>query len=174
MPLNLNDFIKLLKLPATYLLAISISTGLLLFSNERVVQQLGFKATLESFRPWIGGAFLLSTSLLIVGTLKTVVRALKNLLAMLHGCIRLHFLTRREQDILQFFVFGNTRTAYFEPYDGDVCNLVRLRILFSASDFVHQVMGLSYSIRGWAWWYLRRFPRLLGDSRIDQLKKRTY
>ncbi len=169
-----KSFLSVLKLRALYLFAIAITSGFVLFANDYLLEIFQLKEIAPTVRPFAGVSFLFSCSLIVMLFLNAAVRRLKITARAIRGFLRLHHLTKSEQDILQMFVLGRESTWFYDDVDGDVCNLEHLRIIYKASPWEHQVIGISYGIRYWALRYLKWFPSLLGESRVEQLRHRSW
>lgn len=161
------DFSKLtewLKLKPRYLVALGIASGLLLFLPDRFLLSLGLSELSASFRPWIGGVFLLSTVLLLTHFLSKigtpVQEKIEEALAVRGWAKRLKELTPEEKAHLQQYIQGNTQTRYYDLSDGVVKGLVAKKILYRATS-LGQGEAFAYNMQPWAWRRLKKRPDIL-------------
>ena len=153
-----------LKLSPKYLVPISVATGFLLFATTNVLNKLGLNELKTKYTPWIGGIFLVSTTLLlshaVIAALSWMKNKIKRSLAIRNSRKRLHSLILGEKEILRGFILGQTKTQYLDLENGVVRGLELDIIIYKASN-IGQINTWAYNIQSWAWDYLNEHPALL-------------
>ena len=132
--MDLSKLLDWIKLSPKYLLAISLASAVLLFANSGFLEHTGLQELSTEYRPWVGGIFLVSTSLLashfIYELLTWARKRYGKLTKLKHAKKRLHNLTPEERDILRGYIIGNTRTQYLSLDDGVVHGFEAERIVY--------------------------------------------
>lgn len=163
--MNWNASIEWLKLKPQYMLPISLTTGVITLGPPTLLHALHLEGIAKTYPAWFGGAFLLSTALLVshgaflgVGTATRHCRAKK---AQKLRIDRLHKLTDAEKAVLRGYFDEGTPTQHLRMSDGIAGHLEGFRILFRSSDVsVHQDL-FPYNLHPWAREYLSLHPELL-------------
>jgi hypothetical protein len=174
--MDISKRVEWLKLSPRYLLPVAMITGFLLFAPNNILDILGLVDLIKQYRPYIGGALLISLGLL-----------LSNILAMLFDFTRqrsekskrlkqmrkrLHNLTEEEKALLRGYVERQSRTQYFDMENGVARGLEAERIIFQASN-IGRIDSWAYNIQPWAWTYLSGRPELLKSSKISNNDSRN-
>jgi hypothetical protein len=106
------------QLSPTLLLAIAITSGAVIFGGDKLARPLGIAELRDQYRPYVGAAFLSSSSLLFAYGLaragKSVMHASRVRRAMGERRKSLHALTPDEKAYLAPYVFDNENTRYFQ------------------------------------------------------------
>lgn len=148
-----------------YIFAISVISGILLFSPKNIVNNLGVSLFIQKYRVWVGIAFLVSCGFWIadIGVVllkkqksKTKLKAKIN-----QREEKVKSLTHEEKEILSYYIDNQTRTQLL-PFDsGVVTELVYYNIIYRSSSIIDMNFELAYNIQPWAWDYLNKHPELL-------------
>jgi len=164
------DFSKItdwIKLSPFYLLALSLLTGILLFSPEEYLQTLGLTPLLGNYKIWIGLIFLFSTVFLVTHLLNLLVSPLqtkiKEYQLLRKRKKKLEDLSQEEKEILKAFISEETKTCPLSSRSGIVNGLAAKKIITRASNigYAGYSFTFDYNIRPWAWKYLNENPELL-------------
>ena len=156
-----------LKLSPKYLAAIALFVAVLLFAPRSFTDTLSLSQIIDTYRPWIGLAFVLTLSILAIHSFVPFVNCLKGrrqkfiILKDLRD--RLHSLNPDEKAILRRFIFQNSRTQYLRPDDGVVSGLQTATIIYMASQIgkVGYRFKFAFNIQEWAWEYLHKHGELI-------------
>jgi len=163
-------FTSFKKVAPVPLLAISIATGIILFTPPGFSRTLGIDEFRETYRGWIGSAFILSLSYLaahLAWWLRSIIMARrKRKQAEKTRNQHLHDLTAEEKGYLAPFVFDGVNTQNFDIDDGIAGGLTPKGIIYRASIIFDVVHGSPYNIQPWARAYLRSNPQLLEGARL--------
>lgn len=165
----LASFKKVAPVP---LLAISFAAGIILFSPLALARTLGIDEFRETYRGWIGGAFVLSLSYLtahFVWWLRSIIigrRKRDQAEKTRHQY--LHDLTAEEKGYLAPFVFDGVNTQNFDIDDGIAGGLMAKNIIYRSSNVCNVLHGFPYNIQPWARDYLRKNPELLEGARLHR------
>jgi len=162
--MDITKILDGIKLPTRYLFSIAVATGFVLFAPIATLNQLGLTATVNQFRGYIGGIFILAASLVSTSWLIAVYQSLslrakaqKNIKRLQE---RLHKLTPDEAAELFKFINEQTRTQYFSITDGVIGGLEAENIIYKSNN-VGDLDAWAYNIQPWAWDYLNKNPQLL-------------
>jgi len=169
---------KILQLAPRYLAVIAIACGVYLFAPAEWIAKIGLDNLDEKYRPYIGGAFLISTGVTIVGVASWI--GVFGFAFARAGGIkrkaikRLHSLTENEKQILRFYIAKQTKSNTLRFDDGVVQGLVSANIIYRSTDFGNMVEGFSYNIQDFAWERLNENPNLLiGTTTVARTDERT-
>jgi hypothetical protein len=150
------------------LAAIAIVTGLILFLPAQHLASFGLATFRDQYRPWLAGAFLLTTALSFTHACAAAFSFLTHIYlpgrrVIRAGHKRLHELTPPERAALAAFVARNTRTCAFHITDGVVSGLAQASIIYRSTNIGHpgSLFAFDFNIQPWAWRYLTKHPNLL-------------
>jgi hypothetical protein len=160
-----TKILDVLKLSATPALAVAFASGFLLFGDDSLTAALGMTDVITSIRPWIGGGFVVSVTLLFAfvatafgrwtTTRWTWAASARNLKK------RLHSLAPDEQDVLARFLLERRKCLTFDAKDGLAQGLASAGVLFRSSNLGDAIDGFDFSIQPWAWTYLNAHPEIV-------------
>jgi len=166
----LNAFRKLTPVP---LLAVGFAATVILFSPDPLAGILGIDQFRNSYRFWIGMAFVVSWCYLAahsiwwgIGKFNAWNQKRRN------KRIRekaLQELTPQEKKCLRRYIHDNKNTCCFDCTNGVVGGLQAKGILFRSSSLV-EINRIPYNLQGWARKHLREHPQLLEDGHADMTK----
>jgi Super-infection exclusion protein B len=160
-----SKFLEAIKLSPKYLLPIVIVAGFLLFAKPEILDIFGLGKLSATYKPYIGGIFLLSAALVLSNWLVSLYAwyAKRRVWSkrIKHAKRTLHNLTDAEREILRGYVGGNTRTQYLQLEDGVASGLELEYIIFRSSNVGNLDDGWAFNIQPWAWKYLNERPELL-------------
>lgn len=150
----------------------SIASGIVLFGSGDLITTIGLNEFREANKPYIGGCFVLSLSIVFSQTLTGIFGVAKSLVAkwqktknskkaMEARKADLVNLTPDEKAYLAPYVLGQATTQYFLMEDGIKGSLEAKGILYRASNMGDMVTGWAYNIQPWAREHLQNNPNLL-------------
>jgi hypothetical protein len=161
------DFSKLvdwIKLSPTYILAISLSSGILLFSNDRFLDTIGLAQIRNQFKTYIGLAFLISLSLLASHLIVTIYQYThKKFINFENRHNRknlLQNLTSQEKEILLPYILQDVSNQYLPMDDGVVGGLLAKGVIFQGA-FIGEIDSWAFNIQPWAYQLLKEQRNLL-------------
>lgn len=164
----IEGFTKALQLAPRYLAVIAISCGVYLFAPSELIAKLGLDNLDQKYRPYIGGAFLISSGVVTVAVIRWLSifgMAFLNVRGIKRKAIkRLQSLNEDEKQILRFYVSQQTRANTLRFDDGVVQGLVSAGIIYRSTQIGNMLEGFSYNIQDFAWEYLHEHPDLLVGS----------
>lgn len=171
--MDFSKFLDWIKLSPKYLSPIVIVSGFLLFAKLSWLEVFGLAELVTKYRPYIGGIFLLSATLLLSHWLISLYEWLAKR-RLWSGRIErakqhLHNLTPEERDIFRGYIGGNTRTLYLPIESGVVAGLEWQYLIIKASNIGNLEDGWAYNIQPWVWDYLHENPELIFSE--DEIKK---
>jgi hypothetical protein len=149
----------------------AIASAVVLFSPSTFLVSLGLQGVVDVIRPYLGGAFVLSMSLLICLAIKgiwdSVLRSqLRDALAVRFHRRELHSLTQEEKAYLRPFIEKQTRSQSFAINDGIAMGLEQRKIIIRVSSLGHPGgYNFPFQIQPWAWKYLNKHPELVTSHR---------
>jgi hypothetical protein len=162
--IDLGSAATLLKLPLKIIAAISIASAVLLIAGDRALEVLGLKTLVAGFRPYIGGAFVITICIVAVTTMSAlgsvIVPRMSEATWVRRHRKRLHDLTPDEKEILAGYVLNQTRSQTLPIQSGVVGSLAGEKIIVRASS-LGSADGFAHVIQPWAWKYLNQHPELL-------------
>lgn len=153
-------------------LGLAIATGISLVAPDFLLSGLGLSQLRDQYRPYLGGAFLVSSSVLAAHGLIALGRYAGTRLdkrrderdaekALEYRCQALHSLTPDEKAYLIPFVLEGKNTLYFKIEDGVAAGLVAKDILYQPSSVGSMISGFAHNIQPWAEEYLQEHRELL-------------
>jgi len=155
--MDYKHIIDWVKLSPKYLLPFSLVSGLLIFSNKKLLNTFGLSLFVNNNRPWIAIAFLVSTGLIASSFFVWLGRLILKKISQTRNfkkCTKkLHNLTPEEKTILLSYLLQDTRTQTFPINDGRIAELIYYRIIYQSSN-VGDIFDWPYNIQPWAWDYL--------------------
>lgn len=160
-PRNLPNWLKLGTKP---LLAVALATGVVLFAPQSWTAALGLGQLASEYRPWLGGAFLLSSALVTVNggarTWRWWQERRQHQELRQKRIERLHNLAPQEKEILRAYIAERTRTKKISVLNETATALTRAGILRQTSS-IGTLYGHPFTVADWAWGYLHEHPELL-------------
>lgn len=157
--MDLAKLIEWIKLSPKYLLPISIISGLLIFSNEKLLNVFGIYEFVIDYRAVLGIVFLVSSALVLSNIILYLFSFGKKFYSQKYlekiRISKLMNLTPDQKDLLYKYIFFDTRTQKFPVTDGNVTELVYYKIIYQAS-IVGNLDNWPYNIQPWAWNYLKK------------------
>ena len=155
----------LLKASPVLLLGISIACGTVLFIPEDLASKLAITEFRQQYRAYIGGTFILSSSIVLAQFAWLFIQSLKykydHRISLSNKRKRLYYLTPDEKAYLVPYVFCDENTQYFLLEDGISGGLEAKGIIYRASNIGNMLDGFAYNIQPWAKHYLKNNPHLL-------------
>ncbi|KVE33149.1 super-infection exclusion protein B [Burkholderia sp. TSV86] len=142
----IQTVLDFLKLAPSYLSIFGIAAAFLLFTPDRIAQQLGVLEFAKHNRAALGLTVIAATSHLVVRHRNRVLQYLMQL-------------TEDELDVLQPYVLQMTRSARYRPDDGVVRGLVRAGVLYQATALGHTSEGFAFNLTDVAWQYIKKEQR---------------
>jgi hypothetical protein len=165
---KLKDWLTLGVVPLS---GVAIASAVVLFAPSQFIHTVGLDQLISVAQPYVGGAFVLSSSVLISMAGKTVwdavVRSpLKQALEIRVLRKELMALTDDEKEVLARFINGRTRSQNLSIQDAVVLGLQQRRILIRIGNVGLPGYGMMfpYQIQPWAWEHLNRYKDLLERS----------
>ncbi|MFT6904811.1 MAG: hypothetical protein ACJAS1_001465 [Oleiphilaceae bacterium] len=151
---------------------LAIACGIILFGSGELITIIGLTEFREANKPYIGGCFVLSLSIVfaqavtgIIGLIKSAFKKWKKgkdrMLLVKAKQAELAKLTPDEKAYLAPYVLGQETTQYFLMEDGIKGSLETKGILYRASNMGDMVTGWAYNIQPWAKEYLENNEHLL-------------
>ena len=174
--------VKFFALAPRYLVIIALTSGIVLFFGEGFLKTLGLAEFVQDNRSWLGGAFLVSTSVVVVSggiwlkdLLLTNYKKKRKIEGSKQKIIdRLQRLTEDEKQILRFYFAKNTRSNTLRIDDGVVNGLVAAGIIFQSASMGTLLEGFAHNITDFAWEHIHEHPKLLfGETNTYRTDKRT-
>lgn len=130
--------VAVIKAGVPIYIAAFIASGLLLFLPAPISQQLGISAFRQMYRPYLGGTFVVSISLLAAYSLSGTSDLIRNRLddrrLRLLTLETLDMLTSDEKQFLRAFIVGGRNTVNAPISDGIVGGLVAKRLVYRSSN----------------------------------------
>lgn len=162
---SLSTIKEWLKLKPRYLFAILLVSGVLVFSPETWLNELGLKSIVDSYRGWIGGVFLVSGILLLTNGLAFLFEPIQGSINDWRRTLvyskQLKTLSSTEKKVLKKYFDQDTQSLQLGSMDGIAGGLVAKNILFRSSSLGTADAYFAYNIQPWAWVYLKKHPELL-------------
>ncbi|MCP9887330.1 superinfection exclusion B family protein [Cyanobium sp. ATX 6A2] len=172
--MDLTRFLELLKLRPQTLLGILLGTGVLALLPESALTKLGLHAFVSKFRGWLGGAFVLSSALLLGNGLSAVLRQVGRWISEINESKArrksFKYLSPPEKALLAKYLNDKTTTHYFDISDGIANGLEARGFIYRASNVGAHYKSFAFNIQPWAWRCLQDNPRLVTDETITTEK----
>lgn len=152
------------KIPAAFLVALLLTLGVILFAPIKYANALAVDQFRETYRIFLGPAFLLVFAF-IIARLYTVVEqrfASKKALKKLHQT--LHNLTPEEKGYLAQFIDEEKNSIYVGMDDGVMAGLRRKGVTYLAAHQGNLLQGFAFNLQPWAREYLHGNPQLLNGG----------
>jgi hypothetical protein len=149
---------------------VAVATAIVLFAPAAVIARLGLDTLLSTYRPCVGGGFVLSAAIFASYLLAQAVRVLQPI-ALQRWNVRqwrknLHYLSLPEQSLLAEYLDADSTTQCYFIGDGVVAGLIGKGILYRASNVGRPgLASFDHNIQPWAWEYLKRHPELVAAGR---------
>jgi hypothetical protein len=154
---------------------VAIACALPLFAPGSVMAFLGLAEAREVYRPYLGGALLVSGSFLAAQGVALAQRRVSGLLSARNkrrgeeqleaGQTTLQTLTADEKAYLAPYILRGDTTVYYQIEDVVVGGLEARSILYRASNVGRALTGFAYNLQPWARDYLTANPHLLEGAR---------
>ena len=169
MAVDLSAITNWLKLAPFAAWSLVVVIGLMLWGPDRFISGFGLATFVGGYRAWLGLFFLLSLIVALTLLCRFLGEAISGWYmrfgAVFRGKKRLKHLTPGEKRILKSFIDNNARTQRLTFDSGIVIGLECDDIICRATTASETTPGgsvlVDFSIRPWAWNYLRRNPTLL-------------
>lgn len=159
-----SKLIEGLKLPTKSFVALCIAAGILLFSPDNFLKTLGLDSLVKTYRPYVGGLFVISLCLSTVSAFAALAKFINPWLVQAYwirlGKKRLQNLNPEEKQILAHYIANQTRSQTLDFKSGTVNALVHEKIIARGSN-LGTYYGFDYVMQPWAWEYLNENPHLL-------------
>lgn len=157
-------------------LALGLATGVLLFSPETFLQQIGMLGLVEQTRSWLGISFLVS----VVGLVVTSAIALQQKIseanrrrsARAAQNQRFKELSPVERAYLAGYIAAETKTRSFQINDGVAQGLEHAGIIYRSTTVSSMFTYFAYNMQPWAWEYLNKNKRLLEPELTEEIQRR--
>lgn len=151
-----------------------VASAILLFGPVGWTDSMGLTTFVLAYRPYVGGAFVLSSAGLLTAVAVLLGRAVVALYRRvqlrreakerrLKGERRLHKLTAAEQGYVKLFL-ETAECIRFDVQDALAAKLVRLRILSCPSGAGHLLYGIEHVLADWAREYLECHPECIANA----------
>lgn len=163
--MKIKELLEIIKLPLKYLIAIFIVLTILLFSPEKYIIKLGIVDIVESYRKYIGMAFLVDMIFILVHILEYGINKLRARWIYYHlvkkGKRKVRNLTKSEKKILRGFIENESKTSCLPMNNGNVTALSNAHIIYVSSQMSVSHLNFPYNLNEWAWEYLNKNKHLL-------------
>jgi len=147
-------FNSLSSTPIFVFLALSLFSGIILFSDVSLLSTIGLKAFQETYFGMLGLIFLFSNCILMSKIIIIILNKLKNIsFENNNNKVRktyINNLTYDEKTYLKPYIINETNTQYFHVTDGVCGGLFQKGILYRASPNGDMIHGFPYNINPWA------------------------
>lgn len=165
---SLISFLGVLKkLTPQLFLGISVGVGIVLFSADSFLNELGILDFQEQYKSILGIIFLVSVSVIFsqlgFWCARKAQKAWKLRIARKAQKRQLHELTPAEKTYLSPFIFDKENTVKSPVDDGVAGGLEAKGIIYRASTLGHVITGWPYNLQPWAREYLEENSHLLED-----------
>ena len=171
---KLTDGIRLV-LNVKLVFVVVIATSALLFTSNELLTRLGLAGTQASWRPWVGGVWVLASAGFLVHLGSWLVSGYSASRERRRRLKRLHNLGAGEKELLRTYFDEDTHSLQVDVQSDIALTLRSCGILRFCSTPNGVLMGApgSHTIRGTfaltdeAWRYLKKHPELLeGGERL--------
>ena len=157
----LNALEWLRKIPAGFLLTLSVVLSLLLFLPIEIAETLSIKEFRDSYRKFLGPSFLIVISFFITNVLLSVNNIRRRKANLKKRWLQLHSLTAEEKGYLAQFIRHGNNTIHVYIGDGVAGGLEAKGIIYRSSNLFYILEGVPYNIWPWAQDYLSKHLNLL-------------
>lgn len=151
---------------------LAIASGIVLFGSGELITTIGLNEFREANKPYIGGCFVFSLSIVFAQTITELFSFAKTRIAKWQKSRNskksiesrkagLANLTPDEKAYLAPYVLGQKTTQYFLMEDGVKGSLEAKGILYRASPMGDMITGWAYNIQPWARKHLQENQDLL-------------
>jgi len=162
---NIADYLR--RIPAAFLVAMVCALGLILFLPAGAAKVLAVDKFRETYRIFLGPAFLLIVSFLAARIFMFCRQKMNEKRLLLSKQKTLHKLTPEEKGYLVPYIIHQKNTLYVGPEDGIMNGLVAKGITYRAASIGNLLDGIAFNLRPWAREYLENNPHLL-DGAVGQ------
>lgn len=152
---------QLRRIPAGFLLSLSIVLGLLLFLPDKIANILSVKEFRDGYRSFLGPGFLLLVAFTTTKAITGIVEYFRERRLLRFRKRQLHDLTPEEKGYLYEFIINGRNTIYVAPSDGTAGGLLAKEIVYQASTTINILEGVPYNLQPWARQYLTVHRELL-------------
>lgn len=150
------------------LLAVALGSGFLLFGPSSMLGSAGMVKLVSEYRPWLGGAFVLSCAYLLAHAVKyfaDVIKAWQGARSLDKQRAKwLKSLTPDEKGRLIPYIRDERASVTYPVGDGVVGGLQGKGILYRASNIGHAISGFPYNLQPWAREILTEHPEYLDGA----------
>lgn len=157
--LNALDWLR--KVPTGFLLALSFVLALLLFLPAEIAETLAVSDFRDSYRKYLGPAFLLVVSFFITKALLFFNDFRRRKASKSRRLLQLHGLTAEEKGYLSQFILQGRNTIHVAMGDGVAGGLEAKGIIYRSSNVFNILEGPPFNLQPWARDYLSQHPDLL-------------
>jgi hypothetical protein len=145
--------------------AVFIASGLMLFLPIPLISHLGLDELVKTYRMYVGLAFVISASLLLVGLLSFVWSLFstpyQNWLFERNGVRLMEELTEEEKAFLRPYILNDQNSRVAPINDGVAQGLAAKRIIYRSSNIGHLFSGFPYNLQPYMRRLLTKRPELL-------------
>lgn len=163
--MKFKDLLELITLPLKYLIALFLVLVILLFSPKDFMIKIGIVTLVNSYRTYIGLAFLLVMLLIFTHISDYILKILRSRYIysslVRKGKKRLRNLTDSEKEILRRFIEKGTKSVYLSMNNGNVASLCEDKIIYRSCGVSRSYLDFAYNLNEWAWEYLNKNKWLL-------------
>lgn len=157
---------SLSKIAPKTLFAIALASGVILFAPERFVQALKLDFLRDNYGEWVGCAFLVASSLLVMSAFWATGKVAQKRWKDRRRGEKLRTLTPEEKGFLLPYIKEKKTTKYSELGDGVARGLVSQEILHCPANICIESDQIAYNLCPWARTALEGNPNLL-DGAIE-------
>jgi hypothetical protein len=159
---TVNKVLENLKsVPTELLIVFALALGTILFVPADVAAILAIDGFRDSFRHFLGPAFILVACWLAARFLMTLFKPIQQWRLQRRRVQQLHALTSDEKGYLSPFIEDGRNTIQAPMEDGVAGGLLVKAIIYRASNVFDVVEGVPYNLQPWAREYLSKHPYLL-------------
>ena len=149
------------KLPPSFVLAVAVGSGSLMFLDDGLLGKIGFLQIMNDHRTWFGIIFV-AACIWLIGIALNYLFKFINRNYIRHQVIHyLHGLTEEEKQILRYYIAKGTKCNYLRQQDGVVNGLIRHGVIYSSSLMGNTITGFACNIHDFVWAYLNKNKHLL-------------
>ena len=157
-------FLEALKHPTRLCAAAFLASCFTVLAPGTILNLLGVSGLRDRYRPWIGGATVLSAAVLLVEAATALHGRWKRRKAVQAQRRQrenyLKSLTPAEKQLLRIYHEECTQSQNLPFNEGIVLGLVRKGILYQASGLIVRFQA-PFNIQPWAWDYIETHPEIL-------------
>ncbi len=149
------------KIPATFLVAMIVVVGIILFVPDSIAESLAVKGFRESYRVYLGPSFLLLVSFACARLFSFFARGQASKKNLERKQSLLYQLTPEEKGYLLPYIQQQLHSVYVGHEDGVMAGLRAKGITYLPSSTGDVLNGFAFNLQPWAREYLVNNPHLL-------------